>query len=136
MKVLDIGCGWGGMALYLQPEVADVDVLGITLSEEQLKVARRRAEPRRASPIKRQVRADRLSRRSPAGYDRIVSVGMFEHVGPCPISEPIFRQCRELLTDDGVALLLHTIGRMGRARAIPTDFTAKYIFPGRLQSPR
>jgi len=102
-KVLDIGCGWGGMALYLHKHFG-VDVLGITLSEEQLAVARKRA-------------AD----------DRIVSVGMFEHVG-VPNYREFFRKCHNLLKTDGV-MLLHTIGRMGGPGS--TDaFTRKYIFPG------
>lgn len=123
-KVLDIGCGWGGMALYLNC-VADVDVLGITLSEEQLKVARRRAEE---AGVADRVRFELIDYRDITGrFDRIVSVGMFEHVGP-PHYRTFFRKCRNLLADDGV-MLLHTIGRMGGPGT--TDaFTAKYIFPG------
>jgi cyclopropane-fatty-acyl-phospholipid synthase len=123
-RVLDIGCGWGGMALYLN-RVADVDVLGITLSEEQLKVARRRAQ---AAGVADRVKFELIDYRAVTGvYDRIVSVGMFEHVGT-PHYATFFARCRELLADDGV-MLLHTIGRMG----VPgrTDaFTLKYIFPG------
>jgi 2-polyprenyl-3-methyl-5-hydroxy-6-metoxy-1,4-benzoquinol methylase len=105
-RVLDIGCGWGGMALYLN-RVADVDVLGITLSEEQLKVARRRAEE---AGVADRVRFELLDYRKVEGrFDRIVSVGMFEHVGP-PHYRTFFRKCRQLLADDGV-MLLHTIGR-------------------------
>ncbi|MFD1612962.1 class I SAM-dependent methyltransferase [Sphingomonas tabacisoli] len=124
LKVLDIGCGWGGMALYLN-KVADVDVLGITLSEEQLKVARERAE---AAGVADRVRFELVDYRALTGtYDRIVSVGMFEHVGP-PHYRTFFRQCRDLLAEDGV-MLLHTIGRMGGPGT--TDaWTAKYIFPG------
>ncbi len=123
-RVLDIGCGWGGMALYLH-RVAQVDVLGITLSQEQLKVARARAE---AAGVADRVRFELIDYRALTGsFDRIVSVGMFEHVGR-PQFETFFRQCRQLLADDGV-MLLHTIGRMGRPGS--TDaFTAKYIFPG------
>ncbi|QEH80575.1 class I SAM-dependent methyltransferase [Sphingomonas sp. C8-2] len=123
-KVLDIGCGWGGMALYLN-RVADVDVLGITLSEEQLKVARERAA---AAGVSDRVRFELIDYRALEGkFDRIVSVGMFEHVG-VPQYETFFMKCRDLLADDGV-MLLHTIGRLG----VPgkTDaFTLKYIFPG------
>lgn len=124
LRVLDIGCGWGGMALYLN-RVADVDVLGITLSQEQLKVARRRAEE---AGVADRVRFELIDYRALGGsFDRIVSVGMFEHVG-VPQYETFFRQCRRLLAHDGV-LLLHTIGRMGVPGA--TDaFTTKYIFPG------
>jgi len=123
-RVLDIGCGWGGMALYLN-RVADVDVLGITLSEEQYKVARSRAE---AAGVADRVRFELIDYRDVAGrFDRIVSVGMFEHVGP-PHYRQFFRKCHDLLTDDGV-MLMHTIGRFGGPGA--TDaFTRKYIFPG------
>src|SRR6185436_20030947 len=106
--VLDIGCGWGGTALYLN-RVADVEVLGITLSEEQLKVARRRAEE---AGVADRVKFELVDYRALTGkFDRIVSVGMFEHVGT-PHYETFFAKCRELLRADGV-MLLHTIGRMG-----------------------
>ncbi len=123
-KVLDIGCGWGGMALYLN-RVADVDVLGITLSEEQLKIARERAA---AAGVGNRVRFELLDYRQVEGrFDRIVSVGMFEHVGP-PHYRTFFEKCRDLLTPEGV-MLLHTIGRADGPGA--TDpFIAKYIFPG------
>jgi cyclopropane-fatty-acyl-phospholipid synthase len=123
-KVLDIGCGWGGMALYLH-RVADVDVLGITLSEEQLKVARRRAEE---AGVADRVKFELIDYRTLGGtFDRIVSVGMFEHVG-VPDFRVYFRKVRDLLTDDGVALI-HTIGRVGPP-SYTDSFTAKYIFPG------
>lgn len=127
-RVLDIGCGWGGMALYLHA-VAGVEVLGITLSEEQLKMARERAD---AAGVADKVRFELLdyrvlAQRAPGTFDRIVSVGMFEHVG-VPQFDTFFRACANLLTDDGV-MLLHTIGRMGKPGT--TDaFTRKYIFPG------
>jgi len=123
-RVLDIGCGWGGMALYLN-KVADVDVLGITLSKEQLQVARRRAV---AAGVADRVRFDLIDYRDVAGtFDRIVSVGMFEHVGP-PHYRAFFHKCRSLLATDGV-MLLHTIGRADGPTA--TDpWVAKYIFPG------
>jgi cyclopropane-fatty-acyl-phospholipid synthase len=124
LRVLDIGCGWGGMALYLN-RVADVDVLGITLSEEQLKVARRRAEE---AGVAHRVKFELIDYRAVDGrFDRIVSVGMFEHVGP-PHYRTFFRKCRALLAEDGV-MLLHTIGRMGKP-GVTDAFTAKYIFPG------
>jgi cyclopropane-fatty-acyl-phospholipid synthase len=124
LRVLDIGCGWGGMALYLN-RVADVDVLGITLSEEQLKVARRRAQE---AGVADRVKFELIDYRHVTGtFDRIVSVGMFEHVGT-PHYDAFFGRCRELLKMDGV-MLLHTIGRMGEPGK--TDaFTLKYIFPG------
>jgi cyclopropane-fatty-acyl-phospholipid synthase len=123
-RVLDIGCGWGGMALYLH-RAADVDVLGITLSEEQLRTARRRAEE---AGVADRVKFELIDYRDLTGrFDRIVSVGMFEHVGP-PHYRTFFTKCRELLAEDGV-MLLHTIGRMGGPGS--TDaFTARYIFPG------
>lgn len=123
-KVLDIGCGWGGMALYLN-RVADVDVLGITLSEEQLKVARRRAEE---AGVADRVKFELIDYRSVTGtFDRIVSVGMFEHVGT-PHYDTFFAKCRALLAQDGV-MLLHTIGRLG-VPGVTDSFTLKYIFPG------
>jgi cyclopropane-fatty-acyl-phospholipid synthase len=123
-SVLDIGCGWGGMAFYLH-RVADVDVLGITLSEEQLSVARRRAEE---LGVADRVKFELWDYRTVQGtYDRIVSVGMFEHVGPRHYVT-FFRKCRDLLAEDGV-LLLHTIGRMGTPGVTDT-WTNKYIFPG------
>ena len=124
MRVLDIGCGWGGMALYLHKHF-DVDVLGVTLSEEQLKIARERAE---AAGVADRVKFELIDyRRVTGSFDRIVSVGMFEHVGP-PQYRTFFRKCRELLADEGV-MLLHTIGRMG-GPSVTDDWTAKYIFPG------
>ena len=123
-RVLDIGSGWGGMAIYLH-QVAGVDVTGITLSEEQLKVARRRAEE---AGVADHVRFELIDYRSVTGtFDRIVSVGMFEHVG-APHYVEFFAKCRELLAEDGV-MLLHTIGKYGAAGA-PDPFTDKYIFPG------
>lgn len=126
-RVLDIGCGWGGMAIYLAKNF-DVSVTGITLSEEQLQLARHRAEEAGVSTHARFELVD--YRDLPARrvhYDRIVSVGMFEHVGR-PQFETFFRSAANLLTDDGV-MLLHTIGRMG-GPGITDAFTRKYIFPG------
>jgi cyclopropane-fatty-acyl-phospholipid synthase len=127
-RVLDIGCGWGGMALYLHRQTG-VEVLGITLSEEQLKKARERAEKAGvADKVKFELIDYRdLAQREAGKFDRIVSVGMFEHVGT-PQFKTFFRCCANLMTDDGV-MLLHTIGRMGGPGT--TDaFTRKYIFPG------
>ena len=123
-RVLDIGCGWGGMALFLH-QAAGVDVLGITLSEEQLKVARRRAEE---AGVADHVKFELIDYRLVTGkFDRIVSVGMFEHVGARHYDE-FYAKCRELLTDDGV-MLLHTIGKLG-GPGTPDPFTDKWIFPG------
>ena len=122
--VLDIGCGWGGTALYLN-RTAGVTVTGITLSEEQLKVARQRAED---AGVSDQVRFELTDYRQVTGsFDRIVSIGMFEHVGAAHYEE-FFETCRRLLKPDGV-MLLHTIGKLGKAGA-PDPFTDKYIFPG------
>lgn len=123
-RVLDIGCGWGGLALYLH-RVAGVDVTGITLSQEQLVIARDRAA---AAGVADHVRFELLDYRAVRGtFDRIVSVGMFEHVGP-PNYHTFFKRCRELLSADGV-MLLHTIGRADGPA--PTDrWLARYIFPG------
>ncbi|PKP91108.1 MAG: SAM-dependent methyltransferase [Alphaproteobacteria bacterium HGW-Alphaproteobacteria-16] len=124
MKVLDIGCGWGGMALYLHQKTG-AEVLGVTLSEEQLKIARERAG---AAGVAGKVRFELIDYRHVTGqFDRIVSVGMFEHVGTAHY-RTFFRKCRELLTPDGV-MLLHTIGRAG-GPGVTDAFTAKYIFPG------
>ncbi|MBW8752813.1 MAG: class I SAM-dependent methyltransferase [Sphingomonadales bacterium] len=124
LRVLDIGCGWGGLALYLH-ELAAVDVLGVTLSAEQLAVARTRAA---AAGVEERVRFELLDYRQVQGsFDRIVSVGMFEHVGP-PNYRAFFDRCRALLTPEGV-MLLHTIGRADGPA--PTDrWLARYIFPG------
>lgn len=123
-RVLDVGSGWGGMALYLN-RVADVEVLGITLSDEQLRTARGRAEE---AGVSDRVRFELVDYRAVEGtFDRIVSVGMFEHVGP-PYYRTFFRKCRDLLADDGV-MLLHTIGRVG-APGATDSFTRKHIFPG------
>ena len=124
-RVLDIGCGWGGMALYLH-EVAGVDVLGITLSERQLKIARQRAA---AAGVSDHVRFELVDYRLLSDrFDRIVSVGMFEHVGRKHYGV-FFAKCRELLKPDGV-MLLHTIGLLGEPANGPDPFTDKYIFPG------
>ena len=125
--VLDIGCGWGGMAIYLARRY-DVKVVGITLSEEQIALARRRVEN---AGVADRVSIELVDYRDFAAagrkFDRIVSVGMFEHVGQ-PQFDDFFRACANLLTDDGT-MLIHTIGRMGSPGT--TDaFTRKYIFPG------
>jgi cyclopropane-fatty-acyl-phospholipid synthase len=124
MRVLDIGCGWGGMALYLH-RTCGVDVTGITLSEEQLKIARERAQE---AGVANHVRFELIDYRDVLGpFDRIVSVGMFEHVGTAHYAT-FFNKCRDLLAPDGV-MLVHTIGRIG-GPGITDAFTQKYIFPG------
>ncbi|WP_411339231.1 cyclopropane-fatty-acyl-phospholipid synthase family protein [Sphingopyxis sp. J-6] len=127
-RILDIGCGWGGMAITLA-KLEKVEVLGITLSEEQLALARQRAE---AAGVADRVTFELidyrdLAAREPGRFDRIVSVGMFEHVGAANF-DTFFRAAANLMTADGV-MMLHTIGRFGKPGA--TDaFTRKYIFPG------
>lgn len=126
-RVLDIGCGWGGMAIYLAKHF-DVFVKGITLSEEQLALARERAVE---AGVAGRIDFELVDYRDLAArgdkFDRIVSVGMFEHVGQAQFAR-FFRDCATILKDDGI-MLLHTIGRMGRPGS--TDaFTRKYIFPG------
>ncbi len=123
-KVLDIGSGWGGLAIFLAREMG-VDVTGLTLSEEQLKVAEASA---RKAGLEDRVRFKLRDYREETGsYDRIVSVGMFEHVGVNHFGT-YFAKVRELLTDNGV-MLLHTIGRVdGPGTTDP--WTRKYIFPG------
>jgi cyclopropane-fatty-acyl-phospholipid synthase len=124
-RVLDIGCGWGGMALFMH-QVAGVDVLGVTLSEHQLKIARQRAAAAGVSDhVKFELKDYRLLEEP---FDRIVSVGMFEHVGAKHYDE-FFAKCRELLKPGGV-MLLHTIGKLGEASLSPDPFTDKWIFPG------
>jgi cyclopropane-fatty-acyl-phospholipid synthase len=122
--VLDIGCGWGGLALYLA-ETAKARVTGITLSKEQHARATERALERGQA----QQASFRLEDYRDVGgrFDRIVSVGMFEHVG-VGFYDTYFRKCAQLLTDDGV-FLLHTIGRSS-SRAVTNPWIAKYIFPG------
>ncbi len=126
-RVLDIGCGWGGMAIYLARKT-QAQVLGITLSEEQLALARKRAE---AAGVSDKVRFELVDYRDLAkrgeSFDRIVSVGMFEHVG-VPQYTTFFRNCANLLKESGV-MLLHTIGRLD-GPSYTDKFTDKYIFPG------
>lgn len=123
-RVLDIGSGWGGLALYLA-RTFDCQVDGLTLSREQLAVAQKRAE---AAGLSDRVRFHLRDYRAEAGtYDRVVSVGMFEHVGVNHY-QPFFRRLRRLLTDDGVAVV-HSIGRSA-GPASTSSFIRKYIFPG------
>jgi cyclopropane-fatty-acyl-phospholipid synthase len=123
-KVLDIGSGWGGLALYLGAECG-ARATGLTLSTEQLKVAQRRAA---AAGLGERVEFHLRDYREETGkYDRIVSVGMFEHVG-VPYYRAFFEKIRDLLTDNGVAVL-HSIGRSD-GPGVTNPWMRKYIFPG------
>ena len=122
--VLDIGCGWGGLGLYLA-EVAGADVTGVTLSQEQHAVANSRAAEK---GLTERARFELQDYRDVAGpFDRIVSVGMFEHVGVNHY-DAFFRKCAQLLADDGV-MVLHSIGR-SEGPNVTNPWIAKYIFPG------
>lgn len=123
-RVLDIGCGWGGLALTLAAEHG-AQVTGITLSAEQLAAARARAQ---AAGLADRVRFELADYRDVGGaFDRVVSVGMFEHVGR-PNYQRYFDRIAELLTDDGVALV-HAIGRKDEPN-VTNPFIARHIFPG------
>jgi cyclopropane-fatty-acyl-phospholipid synthase len=123
-RVLDIGSGWGGLGLYLA-EMTGADVTGITLSTEQLQVSNTRAAEKNLSRSARFLLQDYREVTGP--FDRIVSVGMFEHVG-VDFYETFFKRCAELLTDDGV-MLLHSIGR-STGPDVTSPWITKYIFPG------
>jgi cyclopropane-fatty-acyl-phospholipid synthase len=123
-RVLDIGSGWGGLGLYLA-EMTGADVTGVTLSTEQLAVSNARAAEKNLSRSARFLLQDYRDVTGP--FDRIVSVGMFEHVG-VDFYETFFKCCAELLTDDGV-MLLHSIGR-STGPDVTSPWITKYIFPG------
>jgi cyclopropane-fatty-acyl-phospholipid synthase len=123
-RVLDIGCGWGGLALSLA-QAASVQVHGVTLSTEQLALANARAE---AAGLAGRAKFTLTDYRDVAGpFDRIVSVGMFEHVGR-PNYQAYFDRVAKLLSDDGVAVI-HSIGRAD-GPAFTQGWIAKYVFPG------
>ena len=124
LSVLDIGCGWGGMGLYLARNLG-ARIKGVTLSDEQLAIARKRAVD---GGLDAEVRFDLQDyRHVEEKFDRIVSVGMFEHVGR-PHYDTYFKKSAELLKKDGV-MLMHTIGRVD-APSTTNPFIEKYIFPG------
>jgi cyclopropane-fatty-acyl-phospholipid synthase len=121
-RVLDIGSGWGGLSLYLA-EMTGANVTGVTLSTEQLQASNARAAEKNLS-----AKFFLEDYRDVSGpFERIVSVGMFEHVG-VDFYETYFRRCAELLTDDGV-MILHSIGR-SEGPDVTNPWITKYIFPG------
>ncbi|MFT2210384.1 class I SAM-dependent methyltransferase [Rhizobium giardinii] len=124
MKVLDIGCGWGDLALYLA-QLEDVEVLGVTLSKEQQALATQRAKDAGLDGRVRFELRDYRDVNEP--FDRIVSVGMFEHVGVHHYDE-FFKKLNALMPDDGVAVL-HSIGHMSPP-GMASAWLRKYIFPG------
>src|SRR6266852_5005771 len=123
-RVLDIGSGWGGLGLYLA-EMTGANVSGVTLSTEQLQVSNERAAEKNLTRSAKFFLEDYRDVSGP--FDRIVSVGMFEHVG-VDFYETYFRRCGELLTDDGI-IMLHSIGRSD-GPDVTNPWMAKYIFPG------
>ena len=123
-NVLDIGCGWGGLGLYLA-DFCGANVTGVTLSEEQYAIANERAAVKGLSDHAQFRLQDYRDMRGT--FDRIVSVGMFEHVGVGHY-EAFFQKCAQLLSNDGV-MVLHSIGR-SEGPGITNPWIAKYIFPG------
>jgi cyclopropane-fatty-acyl-phospholipid synthase len=123
-RVLDIGSGWGGLGLYLA-EMTGADVTGVTLSTEQLQLSNARAAEKNLAASARFLLED--YRDIPGPFDRVVSVGMFEHVG-VDHYDTYFKRCAELMSDDGV-MLLHSICR-SEGPGITNPWIAKYIFPG------
>ena len=124
LRVLDIGCGWGGLGLYFA-EVTGADVTGVTLSQEQHAIANERAAEKGLSE---RARFQLQDYRDVAGpFDRIVSVGMFEHVGVNHY-DAFFRKSAQLLSPDGV-MVLHSIGR-SEGPNVTSPWIEKYIFPG------
>ncbi|MFN3389463.1 MAG: class I SAM-dependent methyltransferase [Allosphingosinicella sp.] len=124
MKVLDIGCGWGGLALYLHKHY-DVDVLGIALAPDQIEFSRERAAE---AGVSDRVKFELMDYRDVQGpFDRIVNVGLIEHLGT-PHYPGFFRHCHDLLAPDGL-MVSHCCGRMGEP-GVTDKWTRKYIFPG------
>lgn len=124
MRLLDVGCGWGGLAFFAAKQYG-VEVVGITPAAEQAKFVEKKAEETQTN-----VTALQQDYRDPIDgtFDRVVSVGMFEHVGPKNYRE-YFERMLELTDDDGL-FLLHTIGAGNRTRRINDPWIEKYIFPG------
>jgi cyclopropane-fatty-acyl-phospholipid synthase len=124
LRTLDIGCGWGGLGLYLA-EFCRARVTGVTLSQEQWhRATERAAEKNLSATVEFRMQDYRDIRET---FDRIVSVGMFEHVG-LNFYDAFFRKCAELLTDDGV-MVLHALGR-SEGPNVTNPWISKYIFPG------
>ncbi|MGI8610673.1 MAG: class I SAM-dependent methyltransferase [Sphingomicrobium sp.] len=124
MKVLDIGCGWGGMALYLHRHY-DVDVLGIALAPDQIDLSRERAAE---AGVSDRVKFELMDYRDVKGpFDRIVNVGLIEHLGT-PHYPGFYAKCSSLLAPDGV-MVSHCCGRMGPP-GLTDKWTRKYVFPG------
>lgn len=124
MRLLDIGCGWGGLGLYLNRHFG-IEVLGVSLAPDQVKFANERAE---AAGVADKVKFQLTDYRDVTGtFDRITSVGMIEHVGAPHLPE-YFAKTHQLLADDGI-MLTHTIGRTN-GPGTTDKWTRKYIFPG------
>ncbi|WP_310467160.1 cyclopropane-fatty-acyl-phospholipid synthase family protein [Sphingomonas sp.] len=124
MRVLDIGCGWGGLALYLHRHY-DVDVLGVALASDQIEFARERAAE---EGVADRVKFELMDYRDvPGTFDRITNVGLIEHLGT-PHYPGFFAKCRELLAPNGI-MLSHCCGRM-TGPGLTDKWTRKYIFPG------
>lgn len=124
MRVLDVGCGWGGMGITLARDFG-AEVVGVTLSREQHEMANARAA---RAGLSDRVRFELVDYRDVKGeFDRIVSIGMFEHVG-VPQYDAYFSSVTRLLKPEGIALI-HTIGRAGPPGAT-SPWILKYIFPG------
>ena len=124
MKVLDIGCGWGGLALYLNRHY-DVDVLGVALAPDQIEFSNERA---RELGVADRVKFELKDYRDVEGqFDRITSVGLIEHLGR-PHYPGFFAHTHRLLKDDGI-MFSHCCGRM-RGPGVTDKWTRKYIFPG------
>jgi len=123
MRLLDIGCGWGGLGLYMNRHFG-CEVLGVSLAPDQVRFANERAE---VAGVADKVKFQLIDYRDVEGqFDRITSVGMLEHVGAPHLPE-FFAKTHQLLADDGI-MLTHTIGRL---RPGSTDkWTRKYVFPG------
>jgi cyclopropane-fatty-acyl-phospholipid synthase len=124
MKLLDIGCGWGGLALYLHRHY-DVDVLGVALAPDQIQFCKERAA---AEGVSDRVKFELMDYRDVQGqFDRISAVGLIEHLGR-PHHAGFYAKCHDLLKPDGV-MFTHCCGRMG-GKGITDKWTRKYIFPG------